>query len=559
MRYLASTTALLLAPACGGGTSATTLPDGPGACNATLGTLHSQVLPNGDGQEDRFYWMHVPANYACTPMPLLIDFHGTAGDQQSPPEEAYQTDALVAFSEARGVIVARPRSRSHDWMGYALYQWDANPGDLDRNVAFTDHLVASLATTYAIDPARVYASGFSSGSNMAAQFLSDPNSPFHGIAPIAGGDWNHSVQPDLAHGPRVYMSTGYRDYLWPFARRQIAAMQTSGLPNDRLEVRHTGGGHDLYPWHFDELWDFLDGGIRHGGGTLATPWQQAAVPSPADINALAADAGTLVAAGVHGRTWRLGSTGWTLDLDRGDADYTALCFGPNGRALVGGQDAAIVRTGATWGHTGTIPDYGGMFSSGWVNAASCRDDGSIVAVGYWSAAASSDGGTTWSHFDTPTIYAGVEAQMAGIATTSGGSTITGGYYDYVARAAAGAVTTVPIDHPLAPQWWNGVAAGPGGRFWVVGDGGSIVASTDDGRTWIAQASAATENLYAVHFADAQRGAAVGRRGTVVVTLDGGAHWTARPLGIDVYVGAVYVDAATVWIAGEDGLVASSPL
>lgn len=60
------------------------------------------------------------------------------------------------------------------------------------------------------------------------------------------------------------------------------------------------------------------------------------------------------------------------------------------------------------------------------------------------------------------------------------------------------------------------------------------------------------------FADAQNGAAVGRRGTVIVTADGGAHWIARPLGVDTHLGAVHVDASTIWIAGEGGLVASSP-
>ena len=31
-----------------------------------------------------------------------------------------------------------------------------------------------------------------------------------------------------------------------------------------------------------------------------------------------------------------------------------------------------------------------------------------------------------------------------------------------------------------------------------------------------------------------------------------------PLGKDAYLGAVFVDAATITIAGEDGLVATSP-
>ena len=82
-------------------------------------------------------------------------------------------------------------------------------------------------------------------------------------------------------------------------------------------------------------------------------------------------------------------------------------------------------------------------------------------------------------------------------------------------------------------------------------------STDSGATWTEQTSNTDENLYAVHFADASHGAAVGNHGAVVVTSDGGAHWVPRALGKTVYLGAVHVDATTITVAGEDGLVATT--
>src|SRR5262245_13510961 len=265
-----------------GGTSANHEPDAAppdAACvTATTGTLHSQVLANGDGIEDRYYWLHVPASYDChTAMPLLVDFHGTASEM---PEEAYQTEELTAFSERENVIVARPRSRSGARMDYVIYRWDQNPGDLPRNRTFARRLVDEIEQRYTIDPARVYASGFSSGSNMSAQFLLDPASPFRGLAPIAGGRWTQEPLPTLANGPRIYMSPGYRDYLWPTARKLITELAAAGLPDDRLLVSHTGGGHDLYAWHFDELWRFLDRGERPAPGTIAAPWTATTLPSP---------------------------------------------------------------------------------------------------------------------------------------------------------------------------------------------------------------------------------------------------------------------------------------
>ncbi|HUJ58570.1 MAG TPA: YCF48-related protein [Kofleriaceae bacterium] len=561
MRTSLALAALAALAACGSPGHSPATPDGPPAsidapvdrCTAPTGTFHDQVLPLGDGLENRYYWLHVPDSYDCgAPMPLLVDFHGTASDT---PEEAYQTPAITALGDQVGAIVVRPRSRSSDEGGQQVYRWDQNPGDIARNVTYADNLVAYLEQHYAIDPQRVYASGFSSGSNMAAQFLADAHSPFHGLAPIAGGFWETFTPPPLASGPRIYMSTGYRDYLWPTARDLIDAMTAAGLPADHLFVQHTGGGHDLYPWHFTELWQWLDGGVAPGGGgAIAEPWTATTLPSPADVNALALDGTTLVAAGAHGRTWRHGAAGWALDLDRGDADYTALCFGP-ATALVGGDYRAAFGTATAWSPGGGVPDYG-MLGEGWVNAATCRGDGSVAVAGYWSAAVTANAGAAWTQLHAPTPY-GVDAQMAGAATSTSGTTVLVGYFDYVARAGASDTTATAIDHPAAGDWWNAVAVA-GSTFWVVGDDGGILASQDDGMTWTAQHSGTTENLYAVSFADALHGAAVGRRGTVVVTADGGATWTPRPLGEDVYLGAVYVDATTVWIAGAGGLVATSP-
>lgn len=286
---------------------------------------------------------------------------------------------------------------------------------------------------------------------------------------------------------------------------------------------------------------------------MAAPWTEQMLPSPADVNALAFDGTTLVAAGAHGRTWRHGAAGWTLDLDRGASDYTALCFGAT-VAAVGGDYSLATRAGSAWDGDAMFPDYGQQLGAGWANAAACRDDGSVAVVGYWSAAIRT--GTTWSKLDPQTQY-GFAGQMAGVASAPGGATIVAGYYDYIGRAPHGSATATAVTHPLAPEWWNGVA-NAAGHFWVVGDGGAAMTSADDGQTWTALQTGTTENLYAVAFADAQHGVAVGRRGTVIVTADGGTTWTARPLGRDIYLGAVAIDATTITIAGEAGLVASSP-
>src|SRR5689334_5108060 len=82
----------------GGGETCETLECGDGSfcydgacrpCGAAIGSQEDQVLTLGDGEEDRFYFLHVPSSYDCAvPAPLLVDFHGTAGPPA--PEAAYQ-------------------------------------------------------------------------------------------------------------------------------------------------------------------------------------------------------------------------------------------------------------------------------------------------------------------------------------------------------------------------------------------------------------------------------------------------------------------------------------
>ncbi len=104
-------------------------------------------------------------------------------------------------------------------------------------------------------------------------------------------------------------------------------------------------------------------------------------------------------------------------------------------------------------------------------------------------------------------------------------------------------------------WLNDVASPASGLFWVVGEAGTILHSSDDGQSWKQQASPSAEDLYAVHFEDAKLGLAVGAHGAAVLTTDGGASWTSVATGLDAYLGDVlWLDAKTALVVGEAGTV-----
>src|SRR5262249_16285873 len=151
------------------------------------GTFHAQSI--GAGGEPRFYFLHVPVEYRCTePWPVLFDFHGTCDDSVVPPEECYNLDDAVELADNEHFILVRPRSRSNSEGGTGnVYRWDENPGDIPKNTAFAEVLLGHLEAAYNVDTARVYAMGFSSGTNMASQFLGEKNPGFHGVGIVCGG------------------------------------------------------------------------------------------------------------------------------------------------------------------------------------------------------------------------------------------------------------------------------------------------------------------------------------------------------------------------------------
>jgi photosystem II stability/assembly factor-like uncharacterized protein len=79
-------------------------------------------------------------------------------------------------------------------------------------------------------------------------------------------------------------------------------------------------------------------------------------------------------------------------------------------------------------------------------------------------------------------------------------------------------------------------------------------STDGGQTWSPVNAPVFEPLYAVAFANATTGVAVGRAGTIVRTTDGGANWTSVSSGTSYSLDAVsFASAAVGYASGSGGV------
>jgi photosystem II stability/assembly factor-like uncharacterized protein/predicted esterase len=535
-------------------------------CSGQPGTFHNQSITVGG--ETRYYFLYVPSTYVCShASPMLVDFHGTCDDTYGPPEECYQLQAAIDEAEKEGFILVRPRSRSSTEGGTTnIYRWDENPGDIPKNVAFTQKLVAYLEEAYTVDPTRLYAMGFSSGTNMASQFMAATQSLFHGFGIVCGGVWDDPGFPKYdASAPRIYVVDGYRDYFYDMLEGLFGQLTTHGYPTSNLFYRETNAGHDLYPWHYPELWNWVDKGTRPAEGTLSSSWTQDTTFPTTDTLLKAAfnPAGDLVVTSATGVFYRrAAATGaWTqmAPTYTGPAPhFVGMCFLPSGRGLAVGYEWTVAQTddgGQSWSIAPPVPDYSGYFPDSYLMSVACTGTQTIFGGGDWAGALSGDGGHTWQKNLMMYGTSGYWGSTNSMAVGPTGTIVAGGFGQYVGRSTGGSFTFEQSSSPAL--WWNGAAAATGQNFWLVGDTGSIGHSSDDGVTWGDQSVSGAEDLYAVAFADASTGVAVGVHGYALVTHDGGQTWVATPTGLDgMLADVLIVDAQHALAVGEGGVVAT---
>lgn len=532
-----------------------------GAC--TLGDplsqreFFAQALPLE--LETRYYYIYIPSAYAHdAPAALLMDLHGTAGDD---PELAYGLEAAKDAAEAFGFVLVRPRSRSSSEGGWNIYRWDQNQGDTERNQAFITELVTVVSRRVHLDPERLYLMGFSSGTNQTARALADAGSPFTGFGFVGGGLW---IQNALQDRGRVYLATGFRDYMRTYHYNLESRLDAVGFPPERRFVREFDGGHELYGFFYPEMFEWFDVGKRPGAGEPTAGWVRETFPGAASLTTLAmAPDGAVFAAGTgNGLFRRLAPDVWEAVPVAGTSAFpgralTDLCFTDDGTGL-GFGEGQLLRSadgGATWEHRPKIGEVDGpYFGYQFLNGAACAGP-AAVGTGYWQGARSVDGGLAWTDVAFDADY-GQRAQGAAVAVAPWGTWVAGGYWQYLGRSADGASfipAVLPVEAPA--DWYYDLAWVEADRWIAVGDFGTILASDDDGASWsCVVCDGAGENLYAVAFSG-DRGLAVGQHGAARLTLDGGLTWTDAWTGLDAYLGdARWLSDTEVLIAGEAGTV-----
>ncbi len=144
------------------------------SCPAPAGTEYRKtVTVNG---VERAYLLYVPDNVASRPA-VIFSFHGLGGTKE---QQARMTD-FNSHADASGFLVITPDGISK--------AWDVQNIDpaVNKDVLFVQKMLDVESANYHIDPARVFATGFSMGAYFTHLLAKSLFPKIAAIAPHSGG------------------------------------------------------------------------------------------------------------------------------------------------------------------------------------------------------------------------------------------------------------------------------------------------------------------------------------------------------------------------------------
>ena len=123
----------------------------------------------------RSYDLFIPSQPDSNPRPLVLDLHGVNGN----PSQQRNISGLAQIANENNFFAAWPAGFQARW-NYVIGE-----GGID-DVGFLRALVARISSRYAIDPARVYVTGFSQGGLMVNRLACEADDLFAAFASVAG-------------------------------------------------------------------------------------------------------------------------------------------------------------------------------------------------------------------------------------------------------------------------------------------------------------------------------------------------------------------------------------
>jgi polyhydroxybutyrate depolymerase len=175
------------------------------------GSYHVSAPPGWDGK---------------SPIPVVIFFHGYGQSGEVVIKNRRLTEP---FGKA-GVLLVAPTGLGKSW-GHV-----GSPRRMRDENAFIDAMLADVTARFAVDPDRIWASGFSQGGSMAWDAACYRGDRFDAIFPIAGAFWRPHPEACSSGPVNLFHTHGTGDKVVPMTGRPIAGAFHQGDVMDGIAL-----------------------------------------------------------------------------------------------------------------------------------------------------------------------------------------------------------------------------------------------------------------------------------------------------------------------------------
>ena len=125
------------------------------------------------------YRLHAPSDLPEEPVPLLVAFHGGGGRDDAFPQQS----KFESLANQEKFIIVYPLAKLQSGNEG---EWELNTDAQARDIEFVRAVIDDVSSTYAIDPKRIYATGYSLGSMFIYEVVCQLSDRVVAVASFAG-------------------------------------------------------------------------------------------------------------------------------------------------------------------------------------------------------------------------------------------------------------------------------------------------------------------------------------------------------------------------------------
>jgi hypothetical protein len=203
-------------------------PTGGPAGSCGMGGGKNEILQIELGSPERWYLIGAPDT--DEPLPLVLAFHGDEGDPFKSTRYIWGSYWEESGEPFIAVMTKCPGCTS--WY----------MGDTSANADYVWEVLADVATNHNVDVSRIYAVGFSGGSEFLSLHGFEFQDVFAGIQWTCGGNaygpYTEPSRPDCKVHGRIVISAD--DFLWDGAQNLLARLEAEGHEHEFVEAQCSG-------------------------------------------------------------------------------------------------------------------------------------------------------------------------------------------------------------------------------------------------------------------------------------------------------------------------------